>query len=700
MKYKLPRRSGPPHPTVVPAFAAFDEFVEQRLDSALGPDQKAQTIQGIDHLERAFMGADIPLQEFVDDDGMCAYIDQLEMGISPGYLAHLMGIWRQAFRYLCTKRLLQLDYSRCPVPADEKDPFDLSKVERGYPEAWVGVYPASIMPKHTARAIRFNAAVPEKIVHEYQLVIKNIPDRRRDATSVAWWFVVRQLTIDMRLKSLKELASVEGGARLMEYFLRKGYVRDAITIRKIRTLYNHLQNLGMCGNPFKLRTRQGEVMRYVIDFQRLPESSSKQTFFRIRGRRHTKIDGEAVECRLLTEDMKKIAQYGNPAVKSWRERPVEELEAAFREAQENLIARTVLFFPPRPIEFWSMGYGTWSQIEDCENGEFVMIPNNAVEHKRKRRPARPVPATYIRELEDLWKLRRALFAAKGDPDLKESFSPSMIHANVAMWIDPKTGRRLSRTLIVKALRRALLRAGVKESRAKRATLYWFRKTHQSFSRTHAKGAGDKLLAAQAGHSEETMKAKYDGAELLAQAEHMREHLWGPMEVMSAAPKPSGDTPRPATTAPSVAQYFQSADLGQLAAELLASSSSAEKPAELEAGELRRRVHAAALKAGLLSTFTEASQVLDLDIRTIERWADDNRVDKILIDGRRYILKAQINELAGCLSPDEAGRQLGLTGRQVRNLINNGELKGVIEMGKKWLIPLASLRAHQNSKGKR
>ncbi|OGS00370.1 MAG: hypothetical protein A2V88_07780 [Elusimicrobia bacterium RBG_16_66_12] len=101
------------------------------MDSSLGEDQKAQTIQGIDHLKRAFMEADIPLQEFVDDDGMCAYIDQLEMDISPGYLAHLMDSWRQAFRFLCTKRLLQLDYSRCPVPAEEKDPYDFSKVERG-----------------------------------------------------------------------------------------------------------------------------------------------------------------------------------------------------------------------------------------------------------------------------------------------------------------------------------------------------------------------------------------------------------------------------------------------------------------------------------------------------------------------------------------------------------------------------------------
>lgn len=44
----------------MPAFAAFDEFLEQRLDSSLGKDPKAQTIQGIDHLKLAFMEADNP----------------------------------------------------------------------------------------------------------------------------------------------------------------------------------------------------------------------------------------------------------------------------------------------------------------------------------------------------------------------------------------------------------------------------------------------------------------------------------------------------------------------------------------------------------------------------------------------------------------------------------------------------------------
>ena len=106
--FKLPRRSGPPSKFLEPALAALDEFLAPRQASPLGPDQKAQTRQGVDHLKRALIDADIPLAEFVADDGLAAHIDALEKSVSPGYMAHLMDIWRQSFRFLCQKRLLAL----------------------------------------------------------------------------------------------------------------------------------------------------------------------------------------------------------------------------------------------------------------------------------------------------------------------------------------------------------------------------------------------------------------------------------------------------------------------------------------------------------------------------------------------------------------------------------------------------------------
>lgn len=694
--FRLPRRSGPPSDSLKPALARLDEFLAQRLASPLSRAQKDQTRQGVDHLRQALTEVDIPLAEFVADDGLAAYIDALEKRVSPGYMAHLMDIWRQAFRFMCEKKLLALDYARCAVPSYEKDPHDFSKCERGFPEALLGIYPESIVPRHTARSIRSNEAVAPEVRREFRLMIPNIKDRRRDATSVAWWNLVRQLALDLKLKSLKELEDIAGAARFMDYFLRRGYVRSASTVRKARMLYIHLERLGLARNPFNLTSKQGEVTGYVIDFQRLPVTSPKQKFRRVRGKRTTKIDGVDTVCSHTTKEMRAIAEYGNPALKSWRRQPPEKLESVYREALENLIARTVLFYPPRPIEFWSMNYKCWSELDQADSNGDCVIHNNAFEHKRKRRPDRAVPATYVHELEELWQLRRARFASIGDPDLKDSFGPGMLQPGVAMWAHPKTGRRLSRTVIVEMLRRALLRMGLSEGRAKRSTLYWHRKAHTSFARTHSKGQGDKLLAAQEGHSEDVMVGSYDTSELGAQGDHMREHLWEPMGVVPKKER-TGDAVRPAAQAPSSAQYFQSADLVQLAAQLLSVGEG--KPGEIGATELKRMVHEAALKGNLLHTFPEVAKILGCDLRTIERWAEDERVEKILIDGRRYITKGQVKELSQCMSCDEAGLQLGRSGRQVRNLIDAGEIIA-ISMGKKRLIPLANLRAYQNGKDAR
>jgi hypothetical protein len=225
-------------------------------------------------------------------------------------------------------------------------------------------------------------------------------------------------------------------------------------------------------------------------------------------------------------------------------------------------------------------------------------------------------------------------------------------------------------------------------------LYWHRKAHTSFARTHSKGQGDKLLAAQEGHSEDVMVGAYDTSELAAQGDHMSEHLWEPMGVVPKKDR-AVDAARPVTQATSSAQYFQSEDLVQLAAQLLAAGEG--KPGEMGAVELKRMVHEAALKGKLLHTFPEVAKILGCDLRTIERWAEDDRVEKILIGGHRYITKGQVKELSQCMSCDEAGLQIGRSGRQVRNLIDAGEIVA-ISMGKKRLIPLANLRAYQNGKG--
>ncbi len=671
--------------------AALDDFLKARLASPLKVDQKAMTRVGVDHLKRALKEARLPLADFVAQDGLARYIDKLEQRVSAKYIEHLKEIWRHAFRFLCGRRLLAMDYARCVVPSEQKDPYDLETAERGFDEAWLGIFPRSILPRKAAASIRANEAVSDAVKKEFRHLVANRPERRRDSTGAVYWFCIRELANDLKLQSLKELADLEGAKRLMAYFLRKGYVRDSATVRKIRMFYSALQDLGLMGNPFKLKARIGEVLVWAIDFNRLPETSPRSKFFRVEGRRHTRIDGEAVECRLPEAEVHRIAAFGNPALRGWRSRPAAELKAVFREAQENLLARTVLYHPARPVEVESMNWRDWRLCETSEHGD-VILRNNAVAHRRKKRPDRVVPAAYIQELETLMELRRAVFGPLGDPDKAESVKPGMRRRGMAMWAHPEHGRRMTALTLRRALRAALLRMGVPKAIASRVTFYWFRKAHQTLGRNHAKGLGDKFLAAQAGHSENVMKKHYDGPEVTACADFLRENVWRVTGVVPAAP---GGKQRPGTVpgGGAAGEYVQGADLSRFAAEFLTGLSRSATQG-LTVAEVAQNMNRAALKAGLFVSFQEAADTLEVDLRTIERWETSGVIKVVRLERDRYIMKAQVNELAQCLSPEEAGRQVGMSGRQIRNLIHDGKFKGAIACGKKWLLPWSSVRAFQ------
>jgi hypothetical protein len=695
------RKNGQAGTLLRPVIAALDEFQAERLASPLGDDQKQMTRLGVGHLKKAIEEAGMPIEEFIAKDGLAAYILRLEKHVSPGYLNHLKDIMRQAFRHLCQKKLLALDYGRGPVPSEEsKDPHSFESYERGFPEAWLTIYPKTIMPPKIAGAITANAKIPDGVKRDYRLIIANRKELKTDATRVVFWFLIRQMALDMGISSLRELGNEAGASRLMEYFRAKGYRKDASTVRKIRALFNTMEELGLCANPFGIKRRMGEVLQLVIDLDRLPEVSPNQKYFRINGKRHIKDQGRMIECWLHPEEIKKIAAYGNPALNRWEGLSAKELEKLYEEAQGNAIARIALFLPPRPMEVWAMNYGEWKEIEDDETGEFMIILNNAREHRRKKRPDRVAPTVYIRDNEKLWRLRRAAFGAKGDIDMRESFNCGLRRPGIAMWVNPKTGKRLSPKCIREALRAALLRMGIKPERVLHATIYWQRKGVQTISRNHAKGQGDKHIAAQAGHSEDILRRHYDSPEFLATAEHLREHLWAPLGVVETPAGSAGPSGQGKAASSSAAHYVGSDELARLGAELFKVFRETGAAAEggLQTGELVRLTNMAALRAELLCTFDEASTRLGVDIRTLERWADTHRVEKLSIDARRYLLKARLNELAQCLSPEEAGRFLNLSGRQVRNLINDGKFPDAQALGKKWLIPMAALRAYQASHG--
>ena len=681
--------------------AALDEFLAERTASHLSDDQKAMTKTGIKHLKAAMAEAGVPLLDFVSSDGLAPYIARESQKWSVQYLNHLRDIWRQSFRHLCRKGFLALAYDRCVVPAQEqKDPHRFDRCERGYPEAWLGVYPRSILPPPTLKSIEANAKVSDGVKHDYDLVQENTNELKRDATRAVYWFLIRQMALDMNLGSLRELGTVEGAVRLGAYFVTQGYHRHSNTIMKIRTIFNTLQALGVCEeNPFKMKHRVGEVLRWAIDFSKLPEVSLKQRYLRINGKRHIKDQGQMVECWLHPDEVKKISAFGNPALQSWDGLSERELEGRFREAQENEIARTVLFNPSRPLELFALNWKDWTVLEDDPNKEFMMLLNNAIAHARKRRPDRVVPVSYVRALEQLWRLRRAAFAAKGDMDMKESFNMGLLRPGIALWVNPKTGARLTAPCLKRALRAALLRMGIKPERARRATIYWIRKGHQTFARNHAKGLGDKFIAEQAGHSEMVLRKFYDSPDALARGEHLRDNIWAPLGVVPAAksePTRSGSARPPAVSAS--AQHIDGASLSRLTAELfdMLREQGIAIDDKLPAADLDRITASMSLRAGLLCSYQEAATMLNVDLRTIERWEERKIIRPIRLDGHRHLLKAQVKEIAQSLSPEEAGKHLGLTGRQVRNLIHDGKIQGAIPKGRNFLLPRTSVLAYQTA----
>lgn len=677
------------------AFAVLDAFLAERLASPLGPDQKQTTRIGVDHLRRAMEESGLSLVDFVEKDGLAPYLNRLAAGVSPKYVEQLKVIWRLAFRYLCGRKLLAMDYGRCVVPSEQKDPYDLETHEHGFPEAWTGIYPACIMPPKAARSIGVNASVPEQIKKEFRLLVENLPERHRDTTSAGYWFVFRQLAVDLKIRSLKELANEEGARRLMAYFLDKQYARYCGSIRKLQSVFLNMAALGLMDNPFRLKARVGEVLKWVIDFSRLPEESPRQKFVTREGRRHTMVEGEWVECRLPQREVMKVAAFGNPALKGWRARPPEEFGAVFREAQENLIARTVLFYPARPLEVAASNWRDWRPLEGSQHGDY-MLRNNAGAHKRKKRPDRVVPTAYIRELESLWELRRAWFAGRGDVDQKESKAPSMKSRGIAMFVHPRTGERLSALCLRNAIRAGLTRMGVPPALAAKATIYWERKAHQTLGRNNSGGVGDKHLAEQAGHSEVTMRNKYDGPDAVVRADFLRKAIWDPLGTGEAQVKGRLALPgKPVGDGAAPAQHVPPGDLVRYSAALASTLGPAGVQGGMSQAEFREAMHRAALQAGLLVGFDEAAASLDVDVRTIERWEKDDIVQAIRLDNRRYLLRAQVHELSQCLSAEEAGKLLDLTGRQVRNLIEEGKLRGAIQVGKNWKLPWVGVRELMN-----
>lgn len=665
----------------------LDTYVEDWCALHPNPSGQRNFRAAIERLKEVLIKIDAPITKVVAEDSIAPYLESLPL--CDRSKARYKIEWRGAFRWLCKARHLALAYDRCAVPAGDLDRHNPYAVPSGFAEAWTGVWPASIMDYKIARSIASNGRVAPGVKKDYRMALKHLRSRT-ECTREYHWDIIRKVALDLNLQSLKDVASVAGAKVLLEHFQRCGYDRKNRVIRSLYTIFKALAEAGLMGNPFKLKERTADGdMDWIIKFAALPEHSERRKFSQINGKRHISVQGRTVECRLRDDDLRMIKAYGNPALRNWRSKPAAELLSTFVEAQQNQIARTVLYHPPRPAELACMNWEGWEKLEGTGGQNYYVVRNNMRINKKKKRPDWVVPASFIEELRELWSLRRAALAACNDRDNIVSHRIPMVYPGVAMWINPSRGTRIHNQHMIKGLRKALLRIGIDEVRARHATVYWMRKGHQTFARNQSRGRDDKYIAEQAGHSEEMMRHSYDGPDALIRAEHLSNSLWVPLGVVRA-PATAGSTA--VGGAITGAECLQSTELSDLVAAIAAPASGA-----IAGGDQREQVWKAARDRGLLCSFAEASDMLDVEVRTLERWAEQGGLNPIHLDGHRYLFRAQVNAYAQCLTPDEAGRQLGLSGRQVRNLVHDKKIPGAVVLGKKILIPVAAVRAYQGSR---
>lgn len=666
---------------------ALEEFAAWKLSQPLSRQMKSIANSAVGRLRAALNELEASLPEVVEKDMLAGAIEELSRTHCAFTVQQTRNVWREAFRWLCRNRFIALSYERCVLPADGRDPYDPDVEMDGFPEALHGIYPRSIVPVRAASVILRNERVPEGVRKEFYLAVANMPECKTHKTRETHWQSVRKLALDLELNSLSELASPEGARRLLGHFQHLGYNGSCSPIKRFRAIFNALGTAELMVNPFSLKEKTAIGSRWIIDYEKLQKQRTLRGFRVIRGRRHKVIAGREVECRLPNSGLEKIASFGNPALRDWRARRKEELQATFKEAQENQIARIALHCPPRPTEMRAMNQGGWSPVAEDPSEQMFELRNNARPNRLKHRPDWIVHRSCIEELEELWNLRRAYFSSRGDIDNRESTDDTMNGAGIAMWVNPFDGTRMRNVYLNGALRSALRRMGVDADLAGNATMYWLRKAHQAYARSHSGGVGDKFIAENAGHSEETMRGRYDGPEQLARAEHLRKNLWAPLGVVKDTAPPAGARQQ-LTGSSAVGTAMGAAELESLAKALVHRDGGNSLENTLVSQD---QVRNAARQAGLLMDFRSAAVALDLDVRSVERWCASGHLRPVRDQGERLLWKADVAALAGCLTPDEAAKHLPYSSRHIRNLVHSGQIPGAISVGKNIRIPLTSLR---------
>lgn len=615
----------------------------------------------------------------------------------PSPRKELMGVLRGLLEALCAKGFLELAYERCVLPADGMEPHADPRGLKGFAEAVTGIYPMWLVPERFKRAIDYNAEVSAVVRGEFRAFADKHKKKLNEKTLNCYWETIRNLAKSTEIQSLKELEGYAGVAKLQGIIDARNFCTTTSTLIHLKRI---LGAMFKEQSPFKMKDASGDLAVTVPDAPINPVIKDGASFHK-NGKRHKVIKGEVMECRIRSHDLKKLVHFEDPAFKVWREASPSELARLYRVAQEDALVKFWAIIKDRPAELMAHNINDWklivAQDEDPDSQMFDgdgYIFNNYRESTKKQRPTKPFPRWLAKMLRELWLLRRAYFATKGDCDNLQSQEIGLLRSGVPLWVDTRTGRRASDGQLLEMLRRGLVRAGLKPDVVEHITGYWFRKG--VISTEYSQGKIDAFIEKTGGHTEKTAHDAYITEEMAPLVLHERETYWrflGINRVALDGGAPGGGGRQALGEVKETARRI----LEQLKEQVPGVR-------ELSQAQLDAVASTVAFNADGRVKEKEAAKMLGISPSTTRRWVVLGLLEKFREGGRVYYLKAQLKsflETYSFLTP--AAELIGKSTSYLRRLCRDGIIIGAKKIGgKSYLLPWAYVRSRvaEREKGSR
>lgn len=593
----------------------------------------------------------------------------------------LMGVLRGLLDALCAKGFLELAFDLCVLPANEMEPHADPRGLKGNPEAVTGIYPMWLVPERFKRAIDYNAEVSAAVRGEFRAFAEKHKRKLNEKTLICNLETIRNLAKSTEIQSLKELEGHAGVVKL------QGIIDARNFCATTSTLIHQKRILGAMfkeQSPFKMTDASGDPAITVPDAPINPVIKDGASFHK-NGKLHKVIKGEVMECRIRSHDLKKLVHFEDPAFKAWREASPSELARLYRVAQEDALVKFWAIIKDRPAELMAHNINDWKLIvaqEDDPDSQMFdgdgYIFNNYRESTKKQRPTKPFPRWLGTVLRELWRLRRAYFAAKGDCDNLQSQEIGLLRSGVPLWVAPRTGRRASDGQLLEMLRRGLVRAGLKPDVVEHITGYWFRKG--VISTEYSQGKVDAFIEKTGGQTIKTAHDFYITEEMAPLVLHERKTYWrflGINRVVLDGGAPGGGGRQA---------------LGEVkeTARRLLEKLKEKVPGvrELSQAELDTMASTVAFDADGRVKEKEAAKLLGISPSITRRWVELGLFEKFRQGGRVYYLKAQLKsflETYSFLAP--AAKLIGYSSSYLRRQCRDGSITGARKVGgKSYLIP--------------